>query len=311
MQILCPINKKNEIMPLVKLGAERFYTGASAKIMFDKETNDGGTIVNCRPWGHCNFNSLVELREAVDLIHKLKKKVYLAINSPSYSESEISQIMRFLQSFKDLDGLIVSDISLIIEIRKKFKGMMLIASTGAHILNGEAVKFYECLGVKNIVIPRHFTVKEIEQMVKSNPHTEFECFIKNEGCFFTQGLCFFSHDLFMPKGINCSCGHLNGFKVHSKLPDKNKKIEKWLRNFREIAFTQCGACAIYDLKKAGVKKIKIVGRGEPFQRKMDDFEFINDAVNKTHLSREKFMDFVRTNHERIYKQKCKNNCSYD
>ena len=92
MQIMGPLNNIDEIIPLIKKGADAFYCGLTSKALFSEKTHKKGVLVNLRWEDSCNFNSKLNLKKAISLIHKNKKKVYFALNSPWYSEEAINQI---------------------------------------------------------------------------------------------------------------------------------------------------------------------------------------------------------------------------
>jgi 2-hydroxy-3-keto-5-methylthiopentenyl-1-phosphate phosphatase len=64
MKIVCPLDSKDGVLPLINEGADIFYAGVTSDLLF----NRSDVIVNCRSLRACNFTSFDELRESIDLI---------------------------------------------------------------------------------------------------------------------------------------------------------------------------------------------------------------------------------------------------
>ncbi len=304
MEILCPLDSKEEVIPLINAGADVFYAGIISSLVFDKDD----IIISCRSKKDCNFTSINKLKEAINLIHKRNKKINLTLNGPAYSIEQIERIKLFLKSIKNIDGLIISDINLIQQLKKEFKNLKLIASSGAHILNKDAIEFYRKLRIDSIIIPRHLTITEIKDLIKEHKDVELECFIKNEDCQFVQGLCYYTHFFHLhndPKIICKSCK----FKIIAK---KNKnKITKRINNYGYLMTKPCGACKIHDLNKMGIKKIKIVGRGRSTEEKIQDVKFIKSAIDYLDSSKETYYDKIKRKYKKTYGYDCHNRCMYE
>jgi len=306
MLINCPLSKKLEVIPLIKAGADLFYAGISSNLLF----NSSKGIVNRRPWKNANFNSLKEFEDALDLIYKHNKKLYLTINEHFYSGKQIKKIIEFISNHNSIDGFLVTDIGLMLELKKKFPNIYLIASTGTHIQNKKAIEFYINLGVSEIIIPRHFKISEIKKLTSNYPNIKFECFIKNEDCVNIDGLCCYSHGFFDSDKISNPCRLLNNFRIKSN-NNKPDKIKQRLNNYNSIMAKRCGACYIHELSRIDISKVKIVGRTMPLENKLKDVLFIKKAITDLSLSKKEFVNKVKQNYKQIYKKECKKRCFYD
>ena len=74
-----------------------------------------------------------------------------------------------LQDIQKPDGIIFSDPGAYRLIRKYFPDIGLHLSTQASTMNYEAIKFWQDLGVKRVVLARELSLKEIEQIKKEVP----------------------------------------------------------------------------------------------------------------------------------------------
>lgn len=75
----------------------------------------------------------------------------------------------------------------------------------------------------------------------------------------------------------------------------------------------CGACALYELSKMKINNVKIVGRGHPTSKKINDTKFLHAALeylNTQNPSRKEFKLYVRKKYQDIYNIKCRELCYY-
>lgn len=321
MLINCPLRSKNEVLPLIEAGADIFYAGLDSDILF--ESSEG--ITNRRPWKFANFDSLEDLKYSVTLIHKYGKRIYITINEHYYSESQKEKIYQFISSNEEIDGYIVTSIDLITELKKRFPDIYLITSTGTHILNTSSILFYLNLGVFEMILPRSLQIKELKSITEKFPNVKFECFIKNEDCANIDGLCRYSHGLFIHDKICNACNVMTNFNIfpHQKslFLDNVKKIDFTdivnknvlyrLENYNELMFNECGACFIHDLNNIGVNSIKIVGRSAPLEKKLLDLKFIKKCVMNLDLPRTEFIELTKNDYSNIFGSECTKKCFYN
>jgi len=307
MHINCPLKDKSDVIPLIEDGADLFYAGVSSEMLFGKSN----IIQNRRPWNSANFTDIDNFKEAVSLIHKENKKIHLTLNEHHYTKAQIDKIIQFISENKDIDGFIVVDISLILELKKKFPKIHLIASTGTHIMNKEAIKFYSSFDISEIVLPRHLKISEIAEIVKDFPNIKFECFIKNHDCANIDGLCRYSHGVFDKDNITIPCFFMKDFKIYPNNAEKKDIISKHLNNYNKLMFRTCGACFIQDLDKLGINSIKIVGRNIALEFRLKDVEFMKKAISKLNLPRNEFFKSVNELHSEIHPNASDENCMYE
>ena len=138
-----------------------------------------------------NFSN-EELKKAVDIAHKLGKKVYITVNIVFHDENfnGLDEYLKFLNDIK-VDGIIASDISVIKRVKDLGLNLHISLSTQASTLNSYAVKFWKNLGV-NRVVPAREANKESLIKIK-NEGIEVETFIHGAMCTSFSGKCILSN----------------------------------------------------------------------------------------------------------------------
>lgn len=138
-----------------------------------------------------NFSN-EELQKAVDIAHKLGKKVYITVNIVFHDENfnGLDEYLKFLNDIK-VDGIIASDISVIKRVKELGLNLHISLSTQASTLNSYAVKFWKNLGV-NRVVPAREASKESLIKIK-NEGIEVETFIHGAMCTSFSGKCILSN----------------------------------------------------------------------------------------------------------------------
>ena len=137
-----------------------------------------------------NF-SLEEMAEACRFAHQLHKKIYVTVNIVFHNKN-LDGLADYLQDLKNIgvDAVIVSDI---IGVKLAIqKGLEVILSTQASLLNYEAINFWKNLGVKRFVLGREATRDDIIR-IKKETNVELECFIHGAMCTSISGKCVLSN----------------------------------------------------------------------------------------------------------------------
>jgi len=184
------------------------------------------------------------------------------------------------------------------------------------------------------------------------PDLQFEVFIQNERCPFIDGFCMFQHGLFEYRYNKLSRFHNNKFVSRVKNYLMPKKLSRLYRNHivrnvlkKELAccsqydieysggssieqeniaktyssffnpetfLNACGACALYDLNRIGVKFVKICGRYLSRNNKEQDTYFIKEAVRllNNNLNKEEFVSKVQLLYKKIFGSKCRREYCY-
>lgn len=235
MRVVSPLDKVSEMELLAEAGCDEVYCGVideQWRNLYPKEISP-----NRRNTFLANLKSFRELRQVTEIAHRLKKKVQFCANGFFYGCGIRSQLERAVDC--GVDRVIVANIPTLFELRKKKFKTSICISSGASVLNSEAVNFYKELGADMIILPRDISFEEMGLLVQNNPGVDFEVFVKNEACANVGGVCSFMHTLNEPqerlaKGFVLSLiNRLSRNKIIlSKIKGKNKRfaIDK-LRDF--------------------------------------------------------------------------------
>ncbi|MBU4216576.1 U32 family peptidase [Candidatus Parcubacteria bacterium] len=314
MQINCPLAGLNEVSSLIKIGADMFYAGLDSEIIFGPSSG----LLNRRPWKAANFNLLEDFKKACFLVHEHGKKISLAINEHFYTDEQIAKIIDFIRANQGIiDGYIVADLGLMLALKKEFSDVDIVASTGAHVQNANAINFFKKIGLQKIVIPRHFSISEIKKMTDERSDLDFECFIFGGDCANVDGLCRFTHGVFDCDKSKNACSSMYNFVVSgTEIPDldsscaSESEIATRLNNYNKIMFNNCGACALWELSRMNIRTVKIIDRETPFKQRLRYVFFIKKALSYVHLPKDKYEDLVRIFYKEIFGGHCGRRCLF-
>lgn len=196
-----------------------------------------------------------EMVQAIKYCHLYGVKIYVTVNTMIYEDEldEVINYVRFLHKNK-VDALIVQDIGLIREIRKRFPNLELHASTQLHTHNQNQIKLLEELGIKRVVLAREMSLNEINKIKTS---MEIEAFIHGALCVCYSGQCLFSSILLNRSGNRGECAGICRlpFKLHEN--DKEIKTEgNYLLSTKELNTLD----HIEELMSSNITSFKIEGR---------------------------------------------------
>lgn len=327
MKIKSPLTNKNEVRPLCEAGADEFFCGIEPN-SWRKRYKD--FCINQRSGG-ANFSKLADLAEAVSVAHKYGTKVHVAVNAFFNLKEQYKIVERIIQDIIGIgaDGIIFADPVLISNLKSSLlKGKDIIAGTDAVIFNRAAVEFYKELGATRVVFPRAMIISEMKEVILADKAIEYEAFIIHDLCFFEDGFCtyckeqagdikkegrgrrntyFFTASRIPSRGFGGGC---RTRFTRQRVAIKNHKLTG-----RSIPFTfwmkkhiqGCGACAIYDLKRAGVTNLKILDRNLPIEEKVKATVFIKncqDLLKNTDIPKQEYTEKCKGLFKKTFKAKC-------
>lgn len=263
MKILAPLRHSDEVVPLLAAGADEFFCGLTPP---DWESRFGLAWANRRSPQSAGVPDIADFERIVTLAGT--RPVYIALNALCYPPGAVEMLAAFgaLLLEKGAAGLIVADTDLLLALVEAGLASQLHLSSLATCSNAESARFYRELGVRRIILPRHMTLSEIEQMLI--PGLEFEAFLMNDGCVFEEGLCATTH----AAGAFCSMDG-QGTEGISDQALERYDFWKWTLNHcgcrtgNGYPLGPCGLCAIPRLLTAGIGSFKVVGREASLARK--------------------------------------------
>lgn len=204
-----------------------------------------------------NF-SLDEIKEGVSFAHENNCKVYVTINIVFHNE-DTKDLLSYLKQLEKIgvDAIIISDPLVIDLVKKNNIKLALHLSTQASVLNKDALKYYEKLGVERIVLARECSKADIEDIIK-NTNMEIECFLHGAMCTNISGRCVLSNYFTNRDANRGGCCQVCRFNFNLYDKDKNKlSVED---NFsiapKDLSLVEY----LSDMINIGVKSFKLEGR---------------------------------------------------
>ena len=204
-----------------------------------------------------NF-SLDEIKEGVSFAHENNCKVYVTINIVFHNE-DTKDLLSYLKQLEKIgvDAIIISDPLVIDLVKKNNIKLALHLSTQASVLNKDALKYYEKLGVERIVLARECSKTDIEDIIK-NTNIEIECFMHGAMCTNISGRCVLSNYFTNRDANRGGCCQVCRFNFNLYDKDKNKlSVED---NFsiapKDLSLVEY----LSDMIDIGVKSFKLEGR---------------------------------------------------
>ena len=204
-----------------------------------------------------NF-SLDEIKEGVSFAHENNCKVYVTINIVFHNE-DTKDLLSYLKQLEkiEVDAIIISDPLVIDLVKKNNIKLALHLSTQASVLNKDALKYYEKLGVERIVLARECSKADIEDIIK-NTNMEIECFMHGAMCTNISGRCVLSNYFTNRDANRGGCCQVCRFNFNLYDKDKNKlSVED---NFsiapKDLSLVEY----LSDMIDIGVKSFKLEGR---------------------------------------------------
>lgn len=330
LQILSPLSVPDETEQLIEAGAGAFYCGilpeewrrdySVAASLNRRQENTPG--INTSP----HMNTFEDLARCVALARPHNVKVIVTLNEHYYSNKQYSFLTGYIEQClkAGADTFIVGDIGMILTMQEIDPGITIHISTAGTAFNSESVHFYRDLGAKRVILPRHLTLDEIQAIVDKTSGIELEAFILNSRCANIDGFCTFQHGLAefikepeRKRDYENACMMLYKITADVKGCDSPEKAESMLQKVTwehqhfwsavHIDDRPCGACALYEFERMGLAGVKIVGRGNTFEKKIKDIRFLKgqlDYLRTQNPTRKEFREQTRKIYKEIYDCVC-------
>ena len=293
ISIASPVSIPEEVEGLADLGANELYCGVTPD-SWTARYGDAGWL-NRRGGGKANMTSVAELARLVDIAHARGLTVSVTLNTPYYTADQMPALVALSSELAAIkvDGIIISDPSLILALREAGSPLPIKVSSVAAVRNCGAGKFFEELGVKRIILPRHLSVADIALLRTRLPNVELEVFALNDGCVYEEGFCATTHaaGAFCMAEWDYDFSRIDGNPVSE---EEQALFDQNIRDYREWVWylANCGAslsarglpngpcslCAIWDFCQMGVDCLKIVGREAHPRRKLRSLELVRAVV---------------------------------
>jgi putative protease len=319
MKILSPLDSASEVDVLVDAGAGEFYCG-----LLDEQWHESYPVIslNRRPAGKGHFRSFADLGEAVSRAHGRGVPVYFTLNEHYYTDEQYPLLWKYIDGAlaAGIDAFIVTDFGLIAALQERNYQAPLHCSTGTTVFNRRSIDFFKELGVVNITLPRHLSVEELGELSAHADGVDLTVFILNSRCVNIDGFCTFQHGLagreifpmyrnacmlpFQVSGISLKEGIQSQVLPGDSIQVQRQKL--WERV--HVDDHPCGVCALFDLCGMGIHSVKIVGRGNPYDRKQKDVRFVGTLIKQVQQcrgDREGYLQHARDLYASVYGRQCR------
>lgn len=205
MKIIAGISNaqtEEELKAYIDAGVDEFFVGYVPKEWSDVY----GWEVSCNRREHSGYHYFTResLAEVVQILHKYDKKVFLTLNAHEYNQKQLDLLLKIINDIDDipLDAFIISNLALMLTLRKKGIDKTINISIGSGCNTFESILFYHenIPNIGRFILPRKVTMKEIEDIsVKSREEgIKLEAFGMSDPCHFNDEYCFTWHGSMQP-----------------------------------------------------------------------------------------------------------------
>ena len=207
-----------------------------------------------------------EMIEGINYAHALGKKVYVTVNifAKNADLESAKEYFEFLQS-ANADAVLISDVGLVTLCREVAPNLTIHLSTQANTTNLLAVKFWQSMGVKRVVLARELGYDEILAIHNAVPDMELEAFVHGAMCMSYSGRCLLS-SYFSNRSANrgaciqpCRWGYrITETERHEGKPLDIEQDERgtYFMNSRDLRLLG----HIPEIAKSGIVSLKVEGR---------------------------------------------------
>jgi putative protease len=210
-----------------------------------------------------NF-TLTEMEEGVAYAHAHQVKVYATVNIIARNQ-DLADLPEYLHRLGEIgvDGLIVSDPGVILQVRQCAPRLPLHLSTQLSTANWLSAQFWREQGISRINLARELSLQEITT-VKQKVPLEVEIFIHGALCIAHSGRCLLSTYLASRDANRGECAHPCRWKYalveetrpHLSFPITEDEYGSYLFNSKDLCLIEY----LPQVIATGVDALKIEGR---------------------------------------------------
>ena len=235
LELLAPAGSPEAVTAAIQAGADAVYLGYG----------DFNARRNAK-----NF-SLEELASAVSYCHVRGAKVYLTLNT-LVTDRELPAAAQVAAQAAEVgvDAVLIQDLGILRMLRQAAPGLAVHGSTQLTVHSLDGVRRCAELGMSRVVLSRELSRDAIEHICLNSP-IEIETFVHGALCMCYSGQCYFSSVIGGRSGNRGLCAQPCRLKY-----GWGKKADGNPLSLKDMSL----AGYIQDLKKLGVKCLKIEGR---------------------------------------------------
>ena len=133
------------------------------------------------------------LAKGIEEAHAQGKLFFLASNIAPHN-SKLKTYIDDLSPIIEMgpDALIMSDPGLIMMVREQWPEQTIHLSVQSNVVNYAAVRFWQSMGLKRIILSRELSLKEVAEIREQCPDIELETFVHGALCIAYSGRCLLS-----------------------------------------------------------------------------------------------------------------------
>jgi putative protease len=139
------------------------------------------------------FGRIEKLAAGIELVHARGGQFYIVSNIYPHN----AKLKTYLADMAPVvalqpDALIMADPGLMLMIREAWPEMTIHLSVQANTVNHAAVRFWQSVGVKRVILSRELSLDEIAEIRQACPDMELEVFVHGALCVAYSGRCLLS-----------------------------------------------------------------------------------------------------------------------
>lgn len=325
MKIVAGLGSIEDYPLYADAGADEVFVGYSPS--YWAEAYGADAPINRREviFYNVQIGSYSELEILRDMAADRRVPVSIALNAVFYHPGQYPVIGRMVSECMELDfcTFIIADPGLYLYLvnQEWEKEIHLTISGETGEMNPSFVRMLSDSDIKRLIFHRKMAVSEMkdcieiyqEESMKSrkNMSMEFEAFLLNENCHFHGGFCnsFHCDELCHMCQVPYVQGNRSGSAQSSKSVFPDEKEGDGTDSSMVTGVTGCGLCALWDLEKAGISHLKIVGRGNYTEAMVRDINAVKQALEILAISDsgEYYMERMK---KTLFPNGCSGNCYY-
>ena len=177
-ELLSPAGSLNHMRFAYAYGADAVYAGQPRYSLRVRENE---------------FSKEDVLGKGIEEAHAMGKLFFLASNIAPHN----SKLKTYIDDLEPIigmgpDALIMSDPGLIMMVRERWPEQTIHLSVQSNVVNYAAVRFWQQMGLKRIILSRELSLKEIAEIRQQCPDMELETFVHGALCIAYSGRCLLS-----------------------------------------------------------------------------------------------------------------------
>ncbi|MBB1074761.1 tRNA 5-hydroxyuridine modification protein YegQ [Rhodoferax sp. 4810] len=177
-ELLAPAGSISMLETALSFGATAIYAG-QPRYSLRVRNND--------------FGDIEVLKQGIDTVHARGARFFLVSNIFPHG----NKIRHYIDNMAPVialkpDAMIMSDPGLIMMVRETWPEMEIHLSVQSNTVNSAAVKFWQKVGLKRIILSRELSLDQVEEIRQACPDMELEVFVHGALCIAYSGRCLLS-----------------------------------------------------------------------------------------------------------------------